>query len=204
MTGTEMKVRCAHTKLVELTALVPHPLNPNEHTDQQIDMLAGIMRFQGVRNAITISKRSGFITKGHGRLLAAKLNGWTHFPVDEQEYENEAMEYADLVADNAIAELSTLNITKIRQEIQKLPDLDLKVFGLPALFLMPIGAEVDGLEERLPVGSGEYVGCEVNYLIFSDHKLQITDDELELLVNRLKKHVDEVGTNFGFVKAICS
>lgn len=99
-------VFCAHDAIVDITALVPNPKNPNQHPDTQIQILGRIIRQTGWRQPITVSKRSGFIVKGHGRLLAARLEGMKEAPVDYQNYTNEAEEYADLVADNRIAELA--------------------------------------------------------------------------------------------------
>lgn len=99
-------VFCAHDKVVDIETLVPNPKNPNQHPDAQIQLLGCIIRQTGWRQPITISKRSGFIVKGHGRLLAARLEGMKEAPVDYQNYTNEAEEYADLVADNRIAELA--------------------------------------------------------------------------------------------------
>ena len=101
-----MPVFCAHDKVVDIETLVPNPKNPNQHPDVQIQLLGRIIRQTGWRQPITISKRSGFIVKGHGRLLAARLEGMKEAPVDYQNYTNEAEEYADLVADNRIAELA--------------------------------------------------------------------------------------------------
>ena len=99
-------VFCAHDKVVDIETLVPNPKHPNQHPDAQIQLLGRIIRQTGWRQPITISKRSGFIVKGHGRLLAARLEGMKEAPVDYQNYTNEAEEYADLVADNRIAELA--------------------------------------------------------------------------------------------------
>ena len=46
------------------------------------------------------------IVRGHGRLMAAKRLGMREVPIDFQDYENEADEYADLIADNRLAELA--------------------------------------------------------------------------------------------------
>ena len=89
--------------------LIPNPKNPNTHPDAQIQALGRIIRQTGWRAPITVSKRSGFIVKGHGRLAAAKLEGLAEVPVDYQNYTNEAEEYADLVADNRIAELAEID-----------------------------------------------------------------------------------------------
>lgn len=99
-------VFCAHDAIVDVTKLVPNPKNPNQHPDNQIQLLGRIIRQAGWRQPITVSKRSGFIVKGHGRLAAALLEGLKEAPVDYQNYTTEAEEYADLVADNRIAELA--------------------------------------------------------------------------------------------------
>ncbi|WP_278941871.1 site-specific DNA-methyltransferase [Anaerotruncus colihominis] len=99
-------VFCAHDAIVDVAKLVPNPKNPNQHPDSQIQLLGRIIRQTGWRQPITVSKRSGFIVKGHGRLSAALLEGMKEAPVDYQNYTTEAEEYADLVADNRIAELA--------------------------------------------------------------------------------------------------
>ena len=99
-------VFCAHDAIVDVAKLVPNPKNPNQHPDNQIQLLGRIIRQAGWRQPITVSKRSGFIVKGHGRLAAALLEGMKEAPVDYQNYTTEAEEYADLVADNRIAELA--------------------------------------------------------------------------------------------------
>ena len=112
-TGAEPKawadgvpVFCAHDAIVDVTKLAPNPKNPNQHPDSQIQLLGRIIRQTGWRQPITVSSRSGFIVKGHGRLSAALLEGIKEAPVDYQNYTTEAEEYADLVADNRIAELA--------------------------------------------------------------------------------------------------
>lgn len=99
-------VFCAHDAIVDVAKLAPNPKNPNQHPDSQIQLLGRIIRQTGWRQPITVSKRSGFIVKGHGRLSAALLEGMKEAPVDYQNYTTEAEEYADLVADNRIAELA--------------------------------------------------------------------------------------------------
>lgn len=103
-------VYCAHDKVVDVATLVPNPQNPNTHPDEQIQLLGRVItKYNGWRSPITVSKRSGFIVKGHGRLSAALLEGLKEVPVDYQDYESEAAEYSDLVADNRIAELSEID-----------------------------------------------------------------------------------------------
>jgi hypothetical protein len=126
-----MEIKCAHTEVVDIDLLVPNPKNPNKHPQRQIELLAKIMKHQGWRSPIVISNRSGFITKGHGRLQAARLIGWQDVPVDRQDYANEADEYADMVADNKIAELSETDLNMVIDDIKSFDDLDLDLLGIP-------------------------------------------------------------------------
>jgi len=128
----EMIIRCRYDELVPTSELLKrvHPRNPNEHPADQIKRLAMIMKDQGVRHPIVISKRSATITKGHGRLAAAIENMWTEFPVEYQDYDDEDQEYRDVVADNAIASWSELNLAKINAEIPTLGPFDIKLLGL--------------------------------------------------------------------------
>lgn len=105
----DVPVFCAFDELVPIGEMKPHPKNPNKHPESQIHLLAQIIRAQGWRAPITVSKRSGFIIRGHGRLAAAVENGQDHVPVDYQDYASEAEEYADLIADNRLSELSEID-----------------------------------------------------------------------------------------------
>ena len=94
-------------------------------------MLAKIMEFQGWRLPIVVSKRSGFIVRGHGRLLAAQRLGLKKVPIDEQDYENEAQEWADLIADNRIAELAETDRATLKDVLEELDtgEIDLDFTG---------------------------------------------------------------------------
>lgn len=108
----EIPVFCAHDKIVPVAELTPNPKNPNKHPDSQVELLAQLITKGGWRNPITVSTLSGMVVKGHGRLLAAKLAGKTEVPIDYQNYSSEAEEYADLIADNRLSELSEIdNVT---------------------------------------------------------------------------------------------
>lgn len=87
----------------------PNPNNPNTHPREQVRLLSEIIEKTGWRAPITISSRSGFIVKGHGRLEAAKLAGFKMVPVEYQNFKNEDEEHAALIADNRIAELSSID-----------------------------------------------------------------------------------------------
>lgn len=101
-------------ELADPETLTPHPDNPNYHPAAQIEALCEVIRENGWRACVVVSNRSGYIIKGHGRLLAAKALG-CRVPVEHQDYPDEAAEIRDLVADNKIAELSILSKDKIAE-----------------------------------------------------------------------------------------
>ena len=106
-------VFCAYDKLMNPKDLVGNPRNPNQHPKDQIQLLAHIIQSQGWRAPITVSNQSGYVVRGHGRLAAALEFGAECVPVDYQNYSNEAEEWADLIADNRLAELSEIDNVKI-------------------------------------------------------------------------------------------
>jgi ParB family chromosome partitioning protein len=125
-------VYCAHDKILETDRLVENPKNPNKHPKAQIESLAKIIKYQGWRHPIVISTRSGFVVKGHGRLMAARELKTAYVPVDYQNYESEASEYADLIADNKIQEFSELDMqmsADILKDIKDSGDIELEMSG---------------------------------------------------------------------------
>jgi len=133
-----MNVNCLYDKLVPVSELKPHPKNRNAHPKDQIERLAKILKYQGWRYPIKVSKQSGFITSGHGRLEAAIENGWPEVPVNYQDYENETQEYADLQADNAIASWAELSLAEINLDLPDMgPDFDIDMLGIKDFVLEP-------------------------------------------------------------------
>lgn len=142
-------VECAHDELVPLEKLVPNPRNPNRHSPKQIDLLAKIIQHQGWRAPITVSKRSGFIVRGHARLAAAQKLELDVAPVDYQDYDNEAAEWADMIADNRIAELAERDMPSLKDLLEELDtgafDMDLTGYDTHALELL-MAPPATGLE----------------------------------------------------------
>jgi hypothetical protein len=134
-----MKIRCSHSEIVSVAELKNkfHPKNHNNHPDDQIKQLATILEYQGVRYPVKISNQSGKITSGHGRVLAAQKLGWTDFPVDYQDYDSPAQEYADVQADNAIASWAELNLDGIKDDIKEFESFDVDSLGIKNFMLEP-------------------------------------------------------------------
>lgn len=156
----EIAVYCAHDKIIGTDSLVGNPKNPNKHPKEQITALAKIIKFQGWRHPIVVSNRSGFVVKGHGRLMAAQELKTEYVPVDFQDYESEASEYADLMADNKIQEFSELDAklsVDILQDIKNSGDIELEMSAFTEEALNELLSklndgeiEEDGYDEPLP------------------------------------------------------
>lgn len=126
-------VHCSYTRMAETASLVPNPKNPNKHSEKQIKMLAAIIKGHGWRSPITVSKRSGYVVRGHGRLMAAQMLGLEQVPVDEQDYRDEAGEWADMIADNRIAELSEIDPDELQALVVELESqIDTALLGYSA------------------------------------------------------------------------
>lgn len=127
----EIAIHCKYDHLEVIKELKDHPKNVNRHGQDQIDRLADMYKYHGIRHPIIISKLSGYIVAGHGRKLAAIRAGLKTFPVVFQEFENIEAEYAFLVSDNAISDWSELDMKAINKSLEDLgPDFDLDMLGL--------------------------------------------------------------------------
>jgi hypothetical protein len=126
-------VHCSFDRIVDLIEVIPHPRNPNKHPEKQIQLLAKIIKHQGWRAPIVVSKLSGFIVAGHGRYTAARLLNVDSVPVNFQAFATQADEYAHMIADNRIAELAELQDDLLRELMRDLKtdhfDLELTGFG---------------------------------------------------------------------------
>lgn len=118
----EIKILCLYDALVDPIELDDHPKNRNKHGQDQIERLAELYRYQGVRHPIIVSKLSGYIVAGHGRKLAAIRAGIDQMPVVYQDFENDDQEYAFIQSDNAIALWSDLDLNSIKKDLEYLND----------------------------------------------------------------------------------
>lgn len=90
------------------------------------------------------------MTAGHGRTLVAEFlheqhpfENWDMVPVERQDYDDDAMEYADVQADNAIALWAELDIDEIKLDIKEFPDLKLEHLGIEKLSMVTGHARSD-------------------------------------------------------------
>ena len=85
-------IKCSYSDIYPLEKLIPNPRNDNDHKKEHAELLAKVMKARGIRHPIIVSKKSGFIVAGHLRKMAAEINGYDSYPVDIQDFKNEAEE----------------------------------------------------------------------------------------------------------------
>lgn len=160
---SQPKIHCAYKDIVNPDTLKPHPMNPNQHPPQQIDYFISVLQYSGCRRPITVSTLSGFVTKGHGQLKAYLAANWDRVPVDFQEYESEEQELADIVADNEIQKMSTMDTSKLQDIGVKLDTgaFDMKLLGIDEkrleklMTLVKTAPELSGTDGTPLIGAGE-------------------------------------------------
>lgn len=146
---TELSINCAHDKIVPIHEIVPNPRNPNTHSPEQVAWIARVIEHRGWRAPVVVSTRSGFVVCGHGRVQAALQMGVEGVPVDFQDFESEADEWAHMVADNALAEMSAMGEDDLLELARDITDagLEMDLAGLDAEQLVK---EFQAMEDDLP------------------------------------------------------
>ena len=185
-------VFCRFDDIVNISSLKPNPENPNMHGAEQLELLGKIIKKTGWRAPITVSKRSGLITKGHGRRLAAIKAGLEYAPIEYQDYASEEEEHADLIADNRIAELAEMDDEKLSdllRELDSIDDFDMDLTGFDEESLLDmIGEQVtsDDIEEdEVPEPETNVFSRTGDLWILGKHRLLCGDSTKEEEVNRL-------------------
>lgn len=166
--------KCAYSEIVPIHKLVENPKNNNKHPTRQVELLAKIIDYQGQRNPIVVSKRSGFIVKGHCRLQALKLLGWENVAVDYQDYDNEAQEYADLIADNKIQSYAEFDEDALLKELQEMNFDDLELLALEN---MPTMEEAEA--EMPDLKNGEKEPFQQMTFTFSDEQAEVVKEAIK-------------------------
>lgn len=203
MEDTLPSVFCAHTEMVDTASLVENPRNPNRHPENQIVSLAKIIKYQGWRNAIVVSKRSGFIVKGHGRLKAAQMLQLEKVPVDYQDYDNEAAEWADMVADNKIAELAEIDKDELSSLIAELDgqfDLELTGFDEGELDELIAYAETPAdIPDEVDLNADITAPSQQPNISYGNRKFFMQDDEVEKFEAFMNAYFAKNGNGIGLV-----
>ena len=136
-TTTEMQ-------MTPIDLLVPYANNARTHSADQIMKLRSSLREFGFVNPILIDRQYNVIA-GHGRLAAAKAEGFTEVPCVYVDHLTEAQKKAYILADNRMAEDAGWDEEMLRVEIEALQeqsfDLSLTGFDTDDLAKLLAGAE---------------------------------------------------------------
>jgi len=182
-------VKSREIKLVEIDKIVPNPKNANKHSDAQITRLCKLIEFQGFRNPLIVSNRTGFLVVGHGRLMAAKKLGMELLPVIYQDFESEAQEYSYLISDNEIARWAELDLEMLGEDL-KLIEIDdtellgIEDFNLPDVELLDPQTDEDEVPEvENPITKRGDVWLLGKHRVMCGDSTMI--DDVEKLMNKL-------------------
>ena len=123
------EIKSESIELVDIDSIIPNPKNANRHSIEQIHRLEKLIKYQGFRNPLIVSNRTGFLLAGHGRLEAAKNLGIEKLPIIKQDFTDEAQEYSYLVSDNEIGRWAELDKQAVHIELENL-DIELDLLGI--------------------------------------------------------------------------
>lgn len=124
------KTNVSEFRLVDINTLVPYVNNARTHSPEQLKKIQSSLREFGFVNPVIIDKKYNIIA-GHGRVEAAKAEGYSEVPcvfVDEM---TEAQKKAYILADNRMALDAGWDTDLLTVELESLNDLgfDLSLTG---------------------------------------------------------------------------
>ena len=118
----------AEVKEIDIDELKEYENNPRRN-DRAVQPVANSLKKFGFLNPIIVNKDM-VILAGHTRLKAAKENGLRKVPVIVVDDMTEDQEKAFRLADNRVAELSTWDEKKLKEEMAELDEDDWSDFGV--------------------------------------------------------------------------
>lgn len=115
---------------VNIDRLVPYARNARTHSKQQIGQLRASLREFGFVNPVIIDKEYNIIA-GHGRVLAAREEGFSEIPCVFAEHLTDAQKRAYILADNRLALNAGWDEEMLSVELSDLKgaDFDLSLLG---------------------------------------------------------------------------
>ena len=190
-TTTEMQ-------MTPIDLLVPYANNARTHSADQIMKLRSSLREFGFVNPILIDRQYNVIA-GHGRLAAAKAEGFTEVPCVYVDHLTEAQKKAYILADNRMAEDAGWDEEMLRVEIEALQeqsfDLSLTGFDTDDLAKLLAGAEEehdDDFDEDAALEAPAFVEPDDIWLV-GRHRLMCGDstkpEQVALLMDGKKANV---------------
>lgn len=134
---------------VSIDDLVPYARNARTHSAEQVAQIAASMREWGWTMPVLRDEQGGIIA-GHGRVLAAKKNGYTSVPCMTAIGWSETKKRAYVIADNKLALNASWDRELLKLELEALAeaDFDVSLVGFDGDELAEILAEkTEGLTD---------------------------------------------------------
>jgi len=190
------EIKSKNIELVDVSKIIENPKNANRHSLEQIQRLEKLIDYQGFRNPLIVSNRTGFLVVGHGRLTAAKNLEMKEVPVIYQDFESEAQEYAYLISDNEIARWAELDLHSVYTELDSLEIENIDLLGIED-FSLPSVEVLDGAgEDEIPEIENP-ITKRGDVWLLGKHRLMCGDstmiDDVEKLTQ--KKEIDIIFTD---------
>lgn len=152
----KIDIHCKKDELIDPKKLKDHPKNRNKHGQDQIDRLAELYKYHGIRHPIIVSNLSKCIVAGHGRKLAAIRAGIEEMPVVYQDFDSSEAEYAFIQSDNAIALWAELDFSGINMDIADLgPDFDVNMLGIRDFAIEPAEKKIKNTSKEIDANDFE-------------------------------------------------
>lgn len=174
---------------VDVADIKPNPKNRNTHPPEQIDEFIRQFKYQGFRQPLIVSNQSKLLVVGHGRLIAAKKMGLTKVPVSYQDFSDSDMERSFAVADNGLAQWSSLDLAGVNLDIPDFdPNFDIKLLGIKDFALDPSEKYQDKDADALPNMNTNELGVKIGDLYqLGGHRLMCGDscdlEQVKLLMD---------------------
>lgn len=182
-----VEVHCKYDELVDIEKIKLDPENRNIHTEEQIERLSKIIEYQGMRLPIIVSKKTGLVKAGEGRVLALKKLNEKKIPVVYQDFVSQDQEYSFGVSDNAIASWAELDFSAINNDLQELDgiDFDIDLLGIKDFTIEPLEKIKDEIEDEVPKAPAIPTLKEGDLIELGNHRLLCGDSTLKENVDKL-------------------
>lgn len=127
---------------------MPYARNARTHSKEQILQLRASLREFGFVNPVIVDKDLNIIA-GHGRIMAAKEEGFKEVPCVFAERLTEAQKRAYIIADNRLALNAGWDAEMLSVEIADLQgvDFDISLLGFDDAELNKLLGDIDGVED---------------------------------------------------------
>lgn len=113
-------------ELREISGLIPFARNSRTHSEEQIAQIAAAMREWGWTNPVLVDEE-GTILAGHGRIMAARVLGFTEVPTMVARGWSEAQKRAYVIADNKLALNAGWDPEMLKLELHALSEADFRL-----------------------------------------------------------------------------